>query len=93
MKNLILIAIRMYWILIPQNKRRKCIFKKSCSNHVFEITKKEGLLKGLDAFWFRFQNCRGDFEVFVNPHNSKTQMQLPSGLIIEEQEIAERLIK
>lgn len=92
MKYIILLIIRMYWILIPQSKRRKCIFKKSCSNYVFETTQKEGFIKGLQAFQFRFKNCRGNFSIFRNPIDNKIQMLLPSQIIIEREEIADRLI-
>lgn len=92
MKLFILLAIRLYWIAIPQSKRRKCIFKKSCSNYVFETTQKEGFVKGLKAFQFRYKNCRGNFAIFQNPINNKIQMILPSQIIIEKEDIAERLI-
>ena len=82
----------MYWNIIPSSKRKKCIFKKSCSNYVFEITQKEGFINGLKAFKFRYQNCRGNFVVFQNPIIDKIQMILPSQMIIEREEIAERLI-
>jgi len=92
MKHLILFAIKIYWNIIPPSKRKKCIFKKSCSNYVFEITQKEGFINGLKAFKFRYQNCRGNFVVFQNPIIDKIQMILPSQMIIEREEIAERLI-
>ncbi len=92
MKHLILFAIKMYWSCIPPSKRKKCIFKKSCSNYVFEITQKEGFISGLKAFQFRYKNCRGNFAIFKNPINNKIQMILPSQMIIEREEIAERLI-
>lgn len=92
MKHLILLAIKIYWNCIPPSKRKKCIFKKSCSNYVFEITQSEGFINGLKAFRFRFQNCRGNFQIFKNPINDKIQMILPSQTIIEREEIAERLI-
>lgn len=92
MKYFILLSIRLYWILIPQSKRRKCIFKKSCSNYVFETTQKEGFIQGLKAFLFRYKNCRGNFAIFKNPVNNQTQMILPSQIIISEEEIAERLV-
>ena len=92
MKFFILLIIRLYWILIPQSKRRKCIFKKSCSNYVFETTQKEGFIKGLKAFQFRYENCRGNFSIFQNPIDNKIQMILPSQLIIDREEIADRLI-
>jgi putative component of membrane protein insertase Oxa1/YidC/SpoIIIJ protein YidD len=93
MKHLILFIIRMYWKIIPSSKRKKCIFKKSCSNYVFEVTKKEGFINGLKAFGFRYENCRGNFTIFKNPINNKLQMILPSQIIIERGEIADRLIK
>ncbi|KFF04206.1 membrane protein insertion efficiency factor YidD [Flavobacterium reichenbachii] len=92
MKYFILFAIQIYWKAIPASKRKKCIFKKSCSNHVFEITQKEGFLKGIKAFQFRYKNCRGNFVIFENPINNKIQMILPSQIIIERKEIADRLI-
>ena len=92
MKIFILLIIRLYWILIPQSKRRKCIFKKSCSNYVFEITQNEGFIKGLKAFQFRYKKCRGNFSIFKNPINNEILMILPSQLIIDKEEIADRLI-
>jgi len=92
MKHLILFAIKMYWSCIPPSKRKKCIFKKSCSNYVFEITQKEGFISGLKAFCFRYKNCRGNFAIFKNPITNKLQVLLPSQAIIETEEIAERLI-
>lgn len=93
MKYIILFGIRLYWIIIPQSKRRKCIFKKSCSNYVFETTQKEGFIKGLKAFQFRYKNCRGNFQIFKNPINNQIQMILPSQIIIDKEEISDRLIK
>lgn len=92
MKYLLLFVIQIYWKFIPLSKRRKCIFNKSCSNHVFEVTQNEGFFKGLKAFQFRYKNCRGNFEIFKNPMTNKTQMILPSQLIMDTEEIAERLI-
>ncbi len=92
MKFLLLLIIKIYWNLIPPSNRKKCIFKKSCSNYVFEITEKEGFINGLKAFQFRYKNCRGNFEIFKNPITNKMQMILPSQIIIDKKEIAERLI-
>jgi uncharacterized protein len=92
MKNLILLTIQLYWFFKPNSSMPKCIFKKSCSHYVYETTQKEGFLKGLTAFWFRYQNCRGGFEIFENPMNNKTQMLLPSRIVLDYDEIAERLL-
>lgn len=90
MKYLILFVIRVYWKTFPPSKRKKCIFKKSCSNYVFEITQKEGFLNGLKAFQFRYKNCRGNVEIFQNPINNKIQIILPSRIIVDREEMADR---
>lgn len=84
--------IHLYWLFKSNDRRAKCVFKKSCSTYVYEKTKEEGFIIGIKAFLFRFKNCRGGFEIFKNPINNKTQMLLPSGIVIEKEEIAERLL-
>lgn len=93
MRNLLLFVIRMYWLLIPKHNRRKCIFRKSCSHFVYDTTHEKGLKEGLKAFRFRFENCRGGFEIFQNPITHEVQMLLPSMIVIDSSEVAERLIK
>jgi putative component of membrane protein insertase Oxa1/YidC/SpoIIIJ protein YidD len=61
MRLVALIIIRLYW-LIPASKRPQCIFKESCSNHVYRIVKCEGFLAGLKAFFWRFKNCRPGYQ-------------------------------
>ena len=55
---LITIPIKIYWKLMPENKRRKCIYKESCSNFVFRISKQQGLLSGIKALVLRYKTCR-----------------------------------
>jgi putative component of membrane protein insertase Oxa1/YidC/SpoIIIJ protein YidD len=92
MKHLILLIIRFYWFSKSISSKPKCIFRKSCSYYVYEITQEQGFLKGLKAFLFRYRNCRGHIQIFKNPISNKTNMLLPSGIVIEEDEIAERLL-
>jgi uncharacterized protein len=84
--------IRLYWFFKPKNSKPKCIFRTSCSHYVYEITQKKGFLKGLKALRFRHQNCRYGFEIFRNPINNNIQMLLPSKIVLESEEIAERLL-
>ena len=93
MKYLILLVIRLYWYLKSKDSNPKCIFKKSCSHYVFEITEEQGFLKGLSAFYFRFKNCRHGYEIFKNPVTNEIQMLLPNKVILDNKEIAERLLK
>tara|TARA_R110002033_G_scaffold167528_1_gene206739 strand:- start:16886 stop:17140 length:255 start_codon:yes stop_codon:yes gene_type:complete len=53
----------MYWLLIPEHKRRKCLFKKSCSNYVYDKTKSEGFISGLKALRFRIDNCNPNYSI------------------------------
>jgi putative component of membrane protein insertase Oxa1/YidC/SpoIIIJ protein YidD len=92
MKLLLLLPIKLYWAIWPKSKRRKCIFRTSCSQHVYQVTKKEGLGSGLRALKFRFRNCRSGFHVFANPLDGRRRMILPGGLLLGEEEIAERLL-
>jgi uncharacterized protein len=84
--------IRLYWRLIPASKRKQCIFRKSCSQFVFDTTYQQGALEGLKAFRYRYNNCRGGYETFRSPVNGKMQMILPDGIVIDEKEIAVRLL-
>lgn len=91
MKVFLLIVIKLYWYLIPENRRRKCLFKKSCSNYVYEKTKSEGLFSGLRALRFRIKNC--------NPHYSIMELDgervlvTSSNVLIKENLIHKSLIK
>ncbi|WP_348744886.1 membrane protein insertion efficiency factor YidD [Tenacibaculum sp. 190524A05c] len=93
MKQFLLVGIRLYWFLKPRNKTPCCIFRKSCSNYVFEITEQKGFWKGIRALKFRFKNCRGGFKIYRNPKSEQIEMILPDKTIINEKDIAERLLK
>jgi uncharacterized protein len=92
MKYALLLMIRLYWKIIPESKRRACIFRKSCSKHVFETTKDKGIKEGLKALRFRVGNCRGGFDITFDPASGKKQMILRSGTAVKEEDIAQRLI-
>lgn len=92
MRIAILIFIKAYWALIPAHKRRSCIFSKSCSRHVFDISKAYGFIKGLQAFLYRFNNCRPGHKMFLNPFNDKMQIILANGEVLEENEISEHIL-
>lgn len=92
MKFLLINLIRFYWTVKPKNKLPRCIFRKSCSSYVYEITREKGFYKGVKALRFRIKNCNYGFELYKNPETKKTEMLLPDKTIIEEKNIAERLL-
>lgn len=92
MKNGLLWIIRCYWRLVPDDRRRLCIFKVSCSKHVYQVTVSKGLLSGLRALRFRVINCRHGYHLFEDPIGGKKQMILRSGQVIPEKDIAQRFL-
>jgi len=93
MKLILLFIIRIYWKFIPENKRRKCIFRQTCSNYVYEETKNKGLISGIKALIFRFKNCRPNYDIYVDYRTGKKLMRLKTGIIIDENQIAKNLIE
>ena len=93
MKITLLLLIRCYWAIIPKANRRKCIFRKSCSQYVYQTTKDRGGFKGFKALIYRYRNCRAGFGFFEHPIDKSTMMILPNGEILKEEQIAERFIK
>lgn len=92
MKYIILLIIQLYWLLKSKKGKPKCIFRKSCSHYVFEITNREGFLKGLKALCFRYKNCRHGYEIFTNPITHEIEMLLSSKVVVGNHEIAKRLL-
>ncbi|WP_028890434.1 membrane protein insertion efficiency factor YidD [Tenacibaculum ovolyticum] len=92
MKYALIFSIKVYWFLKPKGKAPCCIFRKSCSHYVYEKTINEGFVIGFEALKFRIKNCRQGFELFSNPISNKTQMMLLDKSVIDEHNIAERLL-
>jgi len=90
MRLVLIIVIRLYWLLIPKEKRRKCIFRKSCSLYVYDQTVQTGFLEGVKALRFRMANCQPSFYIYTDPETGRLKMVLRSGTVIDESEIAER---
>ncbi len=63
LREFLLILIKLYWKLIPENKRRVCIYKDSCSNFIFRITKDKGIVNGIKALIYRLRNCNNSYTI------------------------------
>jgi len=53
-----LFAVELYWRLTNPARRRPCLFRETCSRHVYRITREDGAFKGITAFAQRFRRCR-----------------------------------
>lgn len=91
MRVLFLKIIRLYWLLVPEEKRRKCIFEKSCSKHVYEETERKGFRRGIKQLIFRFKNCHPQFDIYTDFRTGKRKMILRTGAVVDDSQIAKRL--
>lgn len=58
MRSLIVYLIQLYRRHIPAEKRRHCLFRESCSQHVERIAREHGGFAALKAFLARARSCR-----------------------------------
>jgi putative component of membrane protein insertase Oxa1/YidC/SpoIIIJ protein YidD len=93
MKYSLLCLIRIYWFLIPESKRRNCLYNISCSNHIYNTTEKDGLRKGLIEFKYRYKTCRPGYEIVLLQSENTLLMKLVNGTVLNEKEISEEIVK
>lgn len=84
-------SIEKYWSLIPENKRKVCIYKTSCSNHVYNTLTKYGFFKGLYAYYIRTKNCNNYYKIATQ--NEKVFIITSTGEHIEEENINPVIVK
>ncbi len=89
LKALFLILIKLYWFLIPPSKRRKCIFKESCSKHVYRKLEEGGFKNGLNAFFKRYYQCRPGYKVFYNSTTTDLEIELSDNTIVQLSDMRE----
>jgi len=58
MRNVIIYLIRLYRRFFPPEKRRRCLFRESCSQHVERVARERGGFAALKAFLARARSCR-----------------------------------
>jgi putative component of membrane protein insertase Oxa1/YidC/SpoIIIJ protein YidD len=66
MRHFLLAAIRLYWRIVPGEKRRRCLFKESCSSLVYRVAKTEGFSRAIRAFLARCPKCRPGYRIHVD---------------------------
>lgn len=87
---LFLIVIKMYWKYIPASKRKRCIFKESCSHYVYNITKTKGFFAGVKALQYRYKHCRSGYTVLQVP--SQKILISANNIVFQEAVIHPRLL-
>lgn len=90
MKWAFLTLIKIYWKILPENKRRSCLFRESCSRYVHRHIVEHGFFSGCKAFKLRVQQCRKGYQLYSGAHGF--EIKLADGSIIEEEEISPNLL-
>lgn len=90
-KAILFLIIKSYWLLVPRQKRRKCLFKTSCSHYVYQKTKEKGLQAGLRALYFRMQNCNNEYQI-IKVGDEKI-LVTKTNKVFREKELSEFILK
>jgi hypothetical protein len=64
-KRLFLWLIRFYWSKNPENERRACLYKISCSQYVYRVTRLKGWFIGLIAYKKRMKSCKPGYKILL----------------------------
>lgn len=86
MKIILIIIIQFYWRICPQMRRRSCLFRESCSQHVYRVTSHEGLGAGIRAFLRRFRVCRAGYTIVQR--RTGINVRLLDGTMITQNEVS-----
>jgi putative component of membrane protein insertase Oxa1/YidC/SpoIIIJ protein YidD len=61
LRKILVIAVEMYQHYAPENVRRRCMFKPTCSEYTILSLQKHGVVIGLYKSWIRiFKKCNGN---------------------------------
>jgi putative component of membrane protein insertase Oxa1/YidC/SpoIIIJ protein YidD len=66
MRGVLLFLIRQYWRVSVALPRRNCLFRETCSRHVYRVTSEEGVIPGIRALAVRVRRCRGGYAIVAN---------------------------
>jgi putative component of membrane protein insertase Oxa1/YidC/SpoIIIJ protein YidD len=90
MKWAFLAVIKLYWKVFPENKRRSCLFKETCSHYVYRHTIEQGFFSGVNALKLRLKKCRKGYQLYSGRQGF--EMKLADGSIINEEEISPNIL-
>jgi putative component of membrane protein insertase Oxa1/YidC/SpoIIIJ protein YidD len=93
MRFILLGLIKTYWLIIPSNRRRCCLFTESCSNYVYRITYDMGLKAGLMALKERYTQCRDGYKIVRNHDGMFIGINLKSGEYLPKDDVSDELAR
>jgi putative component of membrane protein insertase Oxa1/YidC/SpoIIIJ protein YidD len=90
MKWLILSSVELYWKMTDPTRRRPCLFRETCSQRVYRITREAGAFKGLIAFAQRFRRCRLGYVIEFDGQ-AEPFLRLSDGSVAQTVELSESM--
>lgn len=91
MKSIFLVLIKLYQAFMPKQLRGRCLFKESCSNYVYRLTREKGFIAGKKALRYRIRNCKPNY--FITENNGKILLVTAQNEVIEEKFISKLIIE
>lgn len=91
MRKFLQFLIKFYQKYLSKKLARNCLFKESCSNHVYRTLQEKGTKAGLKAFYYRFQTCRVGYTFSFNTANTNFDIILENGDVLLNSEISESI--
>ena len=86
MNWILLKSIHLYWYMVPEHKRRNCLFRESCSHYVYRTATEKGFFCGCKALSERIKKCRPGYELLES--NDGFQLRLKDGSLVPEKDIS-----
>ena len=86
------LGIRFYWLFIKPFHNKTCLFNLTCSHAVYEASKHRNIKYAWKTFLFRYNNCRGSYQLFYSDQFQQYYLKLADGTIVPEKEINPKLI-
>ena len=93
LRILLLAAIRLYWWLVPEERRRSCLFRLSCSRHVHAVTAGHGFVAGLRALRQRWRRCRPGYDVRWDSNREQWGVRFVDGTVAWQDALSDGLVE
>jgi uncharacterized protein len=89
-KHLLLACMRGYWKFWPRHLKRRCIYRETCSCHVYRVTTQRGFLEGCRALSQRIRTCRPGYT--VSTHRTEIGLILRDGSFLPQHFVADEVL-
>jgi len=90
--RLILWVIKLYRRRVPPEKRRRCLFRESCSEHVERVAREYGGWAALKALLARARRCRPGYGFEWSTNNEVWLLVCADGAKIPAARVSKQIV-